>query len=99
VFAISVAIIISLIVGFALGSKKTRKGLIVELEEPLHLETGIESPGCTLPKGTVLYFDHSPRGESFDVYSIYLNVHGKPFELKAPEKPNLIAPLTAFRDM
>ncbi len=66
------------------------------LTEPMLIGTE-ESQGkrYLLPKGTTLYFDKT-MPEGFDRYFLFVNIEGKPLKLENPEKPGLVAPISAY---
>ncbi len=97
-YAIVFLVILVFGLGFLLGRSKKRYPLVAELDEPLVLVTNTPNEIYRLPPGTILYYDHSPKDGSFDVYRVYINVHGSKIELSTLSKPWVIAPLTAFED-
>jgi hypothetical protein len=74
------------------------KKLVHTLTRPLKIATAKpEDKYYFLPPGTVLYYD-APLPEKFDRYYVYINVEGKPLEVKPVEREGLIAPLNGTPD-
>lgn len=99
-----IIIVVLIIISFATGYGTSRffegrSPQIVKISEPLKISNEEGDSQCLLPKNTVLYYSpkHTPKGESFSSYKVYINLHGKPFKHTTPEKKWYYSPITVFR--
>lgn len=97
VFGFLTAIAVAVVGTFSLGASYGREKVYVT-EAPMRVGLPSVEGDYFLPKGTMLYYDHSVA-EGTQVFRVYVRFDGPMIPLKGTEEVNLISPLHGANPM